>query len=81
MKGEVLKIIPLKLSRTEGSYYRITFTMEDGEWAKTDIVTKYRNYSRWKKIIEAGPGTIVGNLKMRSDGEVDGDSYPEILEK
>jgi hypothetical protein len=81
MKGTVLKILPMKMSRTESVYSRITFTMDNGDWAKTDIVHTYRNYARWKPVIDAGPGTVVDNLKMRSKSEVDGDSFPKITAK
>ena len=80
MKATVIRIHPLKMSRTESAFIRIEFILEGGEWAKTDIVTKYRNYSRWIDIIKKGKGTTLSNLNIRRNGEVDGDSYP-VIEK
>jgi hypothetical protein len=81
MKGTVIEVHPLKMSRTEHAFIRIEFMFEDGKWAKTDIVTKYRNYNRWKPIIDRGVGTALANLTLRKNGEVNGDSYPVILAK
>lgn len=81
MRGTVIKVHPTKYSRTEGAFIRLEFMMEDGEWAKTDIVTKYRNYSRWQPIIKAGAETALDGLLLRKKGEVDGDSYPRITHK
>lgn len=78
MRATISKIHPLKLSRTSHSYIRVEFQLETGGWAKTDLVPKYRNYSRWKDIIAAGVGTTIGNLRMKRDNEVDADSYPSI---
>lgn len=78
MRGTVIKIHPIKYSRTEGAFTRIEFKLEDGSWAKTDIVSKYRNYSRWQPIIKAGAETALDGLMLRKQGEVDGDSYPRI---
>jgi hypothetical protein len=79
MRGTIIDIHPLKMSRTEHAFIRIEFMMEDGKWAKTDVVTRYRNYNRWKPIIQKGRTTALGNLKFRREGEVDADSYPVIL--
>lgn len=81
MKGTLVRILPLTLSRSEGAYYRLEFKLENGEWAATDIVTKYRNYSRWAPIIKLGVGTTLENLELKASNKVDGDSYPIVTEK
>lgn len=68
----------MKYSRTESVYTRITFKMDDGSWAKTDIVDGYRNSVRWRPIIAAGVGTVVKNLLFKRKGEINADSYPVI---
>ena len=79
-KATITKIDPLKTSRTEKSYIRIYFKLEDGSFAKTDIVPSYRNYNRWKWAIKKGVGTNLGNLVLRKEGEIDADSYPAYLD-
>ena len=74
MKGKIIKIHPLKSSRTEKSFIRVEFLLDNGEWAKTDLVPSYRNYARWKPFM--GIDVFVDNLKLRRKGEVDADSYP-----
>jgi|ERR1035437_589944 hypothetical protein len=81
MKAKIIKIDPLKSSRSEKSYRRIYFTLEDGSFAKTDIVPAYRNYKNWKSIIDLVDGLaiiFVDGLKLRQKGEVDADSPVEI---
>jgi hypothetical protein len=51
--------------------------MENGEYAKTDIVKGYLNERRWKPLMRVG--NLLGNLFMKSEGEVNADSYPELL--
>lgn len=79
MIATVKSILPGKYSRTESIYQRITFILEDGSWAKTDIVQGYRNSARWQAIIQSGPGTVVKNLILKRSGEVNADSYPVIV--
>lgn len=81
MKATITKIHPLSESRTEAAYIRIEFQLDDEKksWAKTDIVIAYRNYKRWKPVIKKGVGAMLTNLKMRQPNEVDGDSYPVIV--
>ena len=79
MKGTIIKIHPINASRSEGAYIRIELQLEDGSWAKTDVVTRYRNYARWRPIIGKGKGTTLGNLVLRKTGEIDADSFPTVL--
>ena len=81
MTGEILEIHPPKLSRNGNTYIRITFTLNNGKWAKTDVCPNFRNYKRWKPIIEAGKGTFIRGLIVRNDGEINADSFPEITSK
>lgn len=81
MKAKIIKIDPLKESRTEKAFRRIYFIMEDGTWAKTDIVPAYRNFRNWKPIIELfekGAQIFVEGLEMRNKAEVDADSLVRI---
>lgn len=81
MTGEILEIHPPKLSRNGNTYIRITFTLANGKWAKTDVCPNFRNYKRWKPIIQAGKGTFIRGLIVRNDGEINADSFPEITSK
>jgi len=77
MIGEIIKILPMKESRNEGeAYLRVEFKLEDGKWAKTDLVLSFRNYWRWKRV--ARVGNILRNLKMKDEITVDADSYPQL---
>lgn len=76
MRAKIIKIHPPKQSRFENVYIRIEFLLENGEWAKSDIVTSYRNYKNWKPFIAIGEGSFLDNVKLRRKGEVDADSRP-----
>ncbi len=81
MKAKIVKIDPLKTSRAEKSYRRIYFTLEDGSWAKSDIVPAYRNFRIWKPIIqlfEAGAVVFLDGVELRQPNEVDADSLVKI---
>ena len=78
MKGKITKIHPLKESRTQHSYYRIEFLLENGEWAKTDIVPAYRNYRNWKLFITTNSANFVEGLILRKKGEIDADSPVKV---
>jgi len=77
MRGTISKIHPLKYSRNGGAFVRIEFKLNDGQWAKTDIVTGFRNYERWKNILTVG--IDLEGLDLKSKNEVNADSYPEIF--
>lgn len=84
-KATVTKVHPLKMSRNGNGFIRIEFELEDGRFAKTDVCPDYRNYPRWKRIIELGVGTSLGLLQIKKDGvkviEINADSFPEVLAK
>lgn len=82
MVGEITKIHQTKESRNRGTVYlRLTFNMfkNDGTtyWAKTDLVSSFRNYARWKALLQVG--NVLGNLDMKDDNTVDADSFPRLV--
>ena len=74
MKGTIIKVGDWTPSKTEGMYCRIHFKMEDGSWAKTDIVKGYRNEKNW--IGMCHEGYTIDGLKLKSKNTVDADSRP-----
>ena len=77
MTGEIIKILPFKKSRNEGSYLRVEFRLENGQWAKTDLVPGFRNYWKWKRVKRVG--NIVKGLRMKDETTVDADSNPQLI--
>ena len=79
-RGVITKVHNIRRARGRGinnfasKFIRITFKMEDGSWAKTDICPEYRNYIKWKAIIKAGVGTVVKGLQFRIGKEINADS-------
>jgi hypothetical protein len=90
MTGRIIKIDPLKGSRDRKNafvrvYFQIkTFEMVDGapavayKWAKTDLVPKFRNYSRWSPHLRVG--SVFSGLRMKDTQTVDADS-PIVFDK
>jgi predicted nucleic acid-binding Zn ribbon protein len=84
MRGMIQQIHNLKPAKGAGlknygsRFIRITFKMDDGSWAKTDVCPEYRNFNRWKKIIKAGEGIVVDGLQFRASHEVNADSPAKI---
>jgi len=76
-KGTITKIHLPKYSRNGGNFIRLEFKLEGGEWAKTDLVMAYRNFSRWKNLLEVGAD--LDGLELKSKGEVNADSYPRLI--
>jgi len=80
MRGNITKIHKLKRSRNGNSFVRVTFKLEGGDWAKTDLCPDYRNYQRWVPFLFEG--LDLDGLVMKTKNEVDADSYPHrITEK
>jgi len=85
-KGVITKIHNIKRARGRGiktfasKFIRITFKMEDGSWAKTDVCPEYRNYMNWAGIIKAGVGTVVQGLNFRRGKEINADSLVTICQ-
>jgi hypothetical protein len=81
MKAKIIGVDPLKESRAEKSFRRVYFLMEDGKWAKSDIVPAYRNFKIWKPIIllfESGATVFLEGIEMRQPQEVDADSIVRV---
>jgi hypothetical protein len=79
MRGTISKIHPISYSRNGGAYIRLEFKLEDKSWAKTDLVPKYRNYERWRNLLQVGTDLV--GLTLKKKGEIDADSYPERFVK
>lgn len=75
MKATITKIHPIKKSRNGNSFVRVEFKCEDGSWAKTDLCPTYRNFNRWRPLLQVG--SAIKNLVLKADGEIDADSYLE----
>lgn len=75
-KGTISKIHPVQYGK-DGPFIRLEFQMQNKNWAKTDLVLSFRNYQRWKEYLKVG--MALDKLKMRHNGEVDADSYPEPI--
>jgi hypothetical protein len=79
MIAEITRIDQFKKSRNPNEIFkRVYFKLENGSWAKTDLVIGFRNYRRWEKILKIG--NVLFNLKMKDEHCVDADSYPRLLE-
>ncbi len=79
MKGKITKIDVTKKSHT-GDYKRIYFELENGKFAKTDLVSSFRNYARWKPFLKVG--VTLGNLIIKEVGKVttvNADSFPMLI--
>lgn len=84
MRGKITKIDTLKSSRNAGQaflrvYFKVKRGVGDFIWAKTDIVPSFRNYARWKPLLEVG--NILDGLILKADNTVDADSRPELVSK
>lgn len=80
MKAELIKIYPLKTSRDgQHAYQRIGLKLDNGDYAMTDLVSGFRNYARWKLIIEKGIGTMIDGVMLKSEGKVNADSVVSII--
>ncbi len=83
-KGKITKIHEFKRARGRGiqsfasKYIRVTFKMEDGSWAKTDLCPEYRNFYNWRKILRSGEGTVVQGMQYRTGKEINADSLVSI---
>jgi hypothetical protein len=79
MKAIIYKILPPKQSIYGQTYHRIEFTLADGSFAVTDIVEGYRNYNKWRAILDAPEGTEVKGLIKRKEGLINADCNPQIV--
>lgn len=81
MVGQVHKIHPIKKSRNGNLFIRVEFMLDDGVWAKTDLVPGFANYSKWKPVLKSGVGTVIKNLNYKNEAksEIDADSKFELV--
>lgn len=82
MKAELIKIYAPKHSR-DGvyTYQRLGIKLEDGKFAMTDLVKEYRNYARWRPVIESGVGTMIDGVMLLADKKINADSVIYIIQK
>ena len=84
MRAKITQIHDIKKTRGRGiskfaqKFIRVTFKMDDGSWAKTDVCPEYRNYRNWKLPLRSGVGTVIEGLNYRRSGEVNADSPVSI---
>lgn len=83
MLGKITKIDQRKMASDQRSIYiRVYFRMRYPDrkeyfWAKTDLVTTFGNYGRWRDLLKIG--NILDNLKMKNKTTVDADSFPQFV--
>lgn len=77
MIAEIIKILPIKKSQTEGAYIRVEFKGENGSWYKTDLVPGYRNYIKWAKVLKVG--NRVFNVELKDSQTINADSQVMLL--
>lgn len=66
MKAEIRKIDkPKKSFNGSYIYQRVRFKLEDGKFAKTDLCPSFRNYKRWKPLLEMGEGTKIKGVRVK----------------
>jgi len=84
MRGEIIKIHPLKYGKDGNAYHRVEFDIWDKDkkkttWAKTDLVEGYRNFKRWVRFLKVG--TRLKGLELKREGEINADCWPELFEQ
>ena len=82
MKGEITKISENKSSyNNDVMFKRVQFRLEDGSWAKTDLVTTFRNFERWRGILERGVGAQLDGLEFKNGNAktINADCSPILL--
>lgn len=77
MTGEIIRIDKIKKLRNTGdSFMRVHFKLEDGRWAKMDLVPSFRNFMRWKDKLKVG--VRFKGLEVKDEITIDADSIPEV---
>ena len=81
MNATIKKIDKTKYSRNgEVKFQRVYFELEDGSFAITDLVSTYRNYKRWEKILKSGIGTKIAGVGLKEPGKVNADSEVYLIQ-
>ena len=70
MNGTITDIHNLKWGNGS-EFRRVTFKMEDGSWAKTDLCPTFRNFEKWKHLLKVG--VMLSNLRLKDKKTVDAD--------
>ena len=78
MRATITQILPRKWGNGT-DYYRVKFKGEDGEFYITDLCPAFRNWSRWKNLMETG--NEIGNLSIMHPGKINADSAPVLVSK
>lgn len=81
MRGTISKISYFKPSRNgDTQFVRVSFKLEDGTFAMTDLCKTYRNYKRWESLLEVGTDLTGLSLRPTRSGsplKIDADSFVE----
>jgi hypothetical protein len=80
MKGVITRIDHTKIGLNGTAFIRVSFELDDGVFAMTDLCPTYRNFSRWEKFLAVG--NILDDLttiKLSKRTAVDADSYPRLV--
>lgn len=81
-RGKITSILDKKQGNG-ADYRRVNFEMENGKWAKTDLVPGYKNYPFWLKDKEGRVllrvGTTLGNLQRLDAKTINADSRPFFI--
>lgn len=79
MNGEITRVDKIKKSSNGNSFIRVYFKVDGKDWYKTDICPDYRNYARWKPLLQVG--NMLSGLTAKGDKTIDADSWPKLIEK
>jgi len=75
-----LKIADTKASKDKKTEYKtiILYDPENDKEVRTYVVSSYRNYKKWKKVIDynlnSGTAILKGNIKYKEDAIINADS-------
>ncbi len=72
------KGMQMRKSKHGGTFYYLFFE-KDGKKYKTMAYEKLRNFNRWKPLLTATRGCLVGGLKCVKGTLIDGNSNPIII--
>jgi hypothetical protein len=78
MIATIVKILDPAVSSMGNTYIRVILKSEDGKWIKTDLVPGYKNYERWKKVLQV-QNKLYG-IVMIDDVFVNADSRVQLLD-
>jgi len=80
MTAEIIKITKQR-SRYGGELYLVCFKSLTGKSYISYLSPKFRNFSRWKKILDVG--VVLSGLKLSSKGKslIDADSRFSVVGK